>query len=144
MSRHAGKVLSNWSSSVDMGIVGGEPPSIKDIRGEGNLRTARQVCCLFRDDYDSRWSPAMREILFASILGFYPALVRLLEQHPTSAYTNIKSHSFMRVLLEAPWTWLVLVKMHSTIGVRMLVKGSCRGIAVLYLSVCLRKMGMTD
>ena len=31
VSRQTGKALSNWSSSVDMGIVGGEPPSIKDV-----------------------------------------------------------------------------------------------------------------
>jgi len=31
VSRQTGKVLSDWSSSMDMGIVGGEPPSIKDV-----------------------------------------------------------------------------------------------------------------
>ena len=86
-----GKVLSNWSSSVEMGIVGGEPPNIHDIRGEENLRLARVVCSwLFKDDYDSRWSPAIREVLFASVLRFYPDLVKLLEQHPTSEYKNLK------------------------------------------------------
>lgn len=72
MTRQTGKVLSNWSSSVEMGIVGGEPPNIYDIRGEENLKMARVVCgYLFKDDYDSRWSPAIREVLFASVLRFY-------------------------------------------------------------------------
>jgi hypothetical protein len=35
------------------------------------------------------------------MLRFYPDLVRLLEQHPTGKYQNLKSHPFMLVLLEA-------------------------------------------
>jgi len=43
MKWQTGKVLSNWSSSAEMGIVRGEPPNIHDIRGEENLRQAIKV-----------------------------------------------------------------------------------------------------
>ncbi|CAB9530201.1 hypothetical protein SEMRO_2786_G337030.1 [Seminavis robusta] len=90
------------NSSVDMGIVGGEPPNIHDIRGEENLWQARIVCsCLFKDDWDGHWSPAIREVLFASVLIFYPDLIELLGQHPSSKYQNLKSHPFVCVLLHA-------------------------------------------
>ncbi|KAL7574147.1 hypothetical protein ACA910_014827 [Epithemia clementina (nom. ined.)] len=85
-----------------MGIVGGEPPSIKDIQGKDNLRQARLLCgYLFKDNYDSHWSLAMREMLFALVLRFYLDVFELLEQHPMSDYRNIRSHPFVRVLLQA-------------------------------------------
>ena len=94
-------MLSNWTSSVEMDIVGGEPPNIHDVRGEENLRQARVLCSIiFRDDYDSRWSPALREMLFASLLRFYPNFVSLLEQHPESKCKNLKSHPFTRRIFE--------------------------------------------
>jgi len=99
MSRQTGKALLNWSSSVDMGIVGGEPPNMHDIRGEDNLRMARVMCSfLFKDDMDCRWSPAIQETLFASVLRFYPDLVKLLQELPTSKCADLKSHPFMRIL----------------------------------------------
>ena len=53
------------------------------------LSQARDVCCcLFKDDHDSRWSSVMREMLFASVLRFYPELVKLLDQHPTSKHKD--------------------------------------------------------
>ena len=88
-------------SNPNGSIILQEPPNIHDIRGEENLRQARRVCsCLFKDDWDGRWSPAVREVLFASVLRFYPDLVKLLDQHPTSKYKNLKSHPFTRVLLQ--------------------------------------------
>ena len=142
MARQTGKALANWSASVDGRIIGGSPPSIKDIRGEENLKMARALCAyLFRDDYDSRWSPAIREILFASFLRFYPELVKLLEQHPKGKYGNLKSHPATRVILQGLDDlgidhcrlndWCVDVR-----------KGFCRGTLKLFLYQCSRITGL--
>jgi len=54
MKQQTGKVLSNWSSSVEMGVVRGETPDIHDVRGEENQKMVRVVCsCLFKDDWDT-------------------------------------------------------------------------------------------
>lgn len=37
MSWQTGKVLSNRSSSVEMGVIGGEPPNIHNIHREENF-----------------------------------------------------------------------------------------------------------
>lgn len=101
MARQTCEVLSNWCATVDGSTVGGEPPSVEDIRGEENSRLARMDCAyLFRCDCDSRWSPAIREKLFTSLLRFCPDLVKLLEQHPTGRHKDLKSHPVTRVLLQ--------------------------------------------
>ena len=95
MMKQTAKVLAGWTT------VGGEPPSIKDVRGEEDLRLVRILGShLFMDDYDSRWSPAIRELLIASLLRFYPDLVKILELHPTGKYKNLKTHPFIRSLWE--------------------------------------------
>ena len=43
MIRETGKVLANWSATVDGKLVGGERPSIKDIRGEENLMLEKHL-----------------------------------------------------------------------------------------------------
>ena len=67
MSEQAGKAVSEWTAKIGDLIVGGQPPTFADIKGD--KEELKQFTSMsFEDDMGNRWNPKVRELLVMALL----------------------------------------------------------------------------
>lgn len=86
MSRQAGKVVAGWTSKSGDQIVGGQPPSLKDVLPQSNMEGLKRfIDVLFADDVEGRWSQKVRELLVMSLLLRHNEHCQVLCLHPEAS-----------------------------------------------------------